>query len=62
MIPPPCRTFELTVRPQSQTQRWHVLLRELERSVSLEFDDPQTLVRFLEQLEPDERPLPRGLR
>jgi hypothetical protein len=59
---PPSRTFELTVRLPGPMQHWHVLLREPERSVSLEFDDPKALARFLEQLKPDERPRPSGLR
>jgi len=64
MTPQTSRTFEVTVLLRNQTQHWHVSLREPERDVSLEFDDPQALARFLERLEPDEdeRPFPRGLR
>ena len=62
MTPQTSRTFEVTVLLRNQTQHWHVSLREPGRSVSLEFDDPRALARFLERLEPDERPLPRGLR
>jgi len=62
VTPQTCRTFEVTVLLQSSTQRWHVLLKEPERSVSLEFDDPQALARYLERLEPEEQPPLRGLR